>query len=254
MGLGFVGSATKDVLSEHHEVFGYDPAIEGYKDLSVLEKAQVIFLCVPTPPKDSGEIDLSYIQGALESIKGLGTNPVVCIKSTIIPGTSDELEATYNIRIVHNPEFLREKYALEDFENSDRVILGGENDSREIIKVAYLPIFPEEKIKYVMLTNKQAEMVKYITNIFLSTQVSFANEMWNICNLLGIDYDEIEKVINMDDRLGRHINVPGPDGKLGFGGKCLPKELKAMIYHVRERGYIPTLLQESWRFNQTQRK
>jgi len=106
----------------------------------------------------------------------------------------------------------------------------------------------------VMLTNKQAEMVKYITNIFLSTQVSFANEMWNICNLLGIDYDEIEKVINMDDRLGRHINVPGPDGKLGFGGKCLPKELKAMIYHVRERGYIPTLLQESWRFNQTQRK
>lgn len=252
MGLGFVGGATKEVFQTKHEVFGYDPAKEDYKELAVLRDTDVTFICVPTPMQKNGKVDLSYVEDACESLKRLNPNIVACIKSTVPPGTCENLESKLNISIGHNPEFLREKYALRDLWASDRIIIGGTERARKKIRKAYEAIFPD--VIYKELTNKEAEMVKHTTNAFLASQVGFANEIYNICESLGINYENIKETVHLDNRLGRHIDVPGTDGKLGFGGHCLPKDLNALISHSKQNGYNPSLFNQLLKFNKKQRK
>jgi UDPglucose 6-dehydrogenase len=252
MGLGFVGSAMKKILESKYEVYCYDPAKEGYQNSEVLKEAEIIFVCVGTPMKEDGSVNLDYINSACEIINDLKTNPIVVIKSTVPPGTCDELADKYNLQIGSNPEFLRERYALRDMWTSDRLILGGTSEIRKKIKEVYYPIFGDD-IVYIELTNKEAEMVKHVTNAFLASQVGFANEIYNICNILGINYDNIKRAIYFDKRLGRHIAVPGTDGKLGFGGHCLPKDLNGLIWYSKKKGYNPELLQKLWDFNVKQR-
>jgi len=252
MGLGFVGGATKEVFQTKHNVVGYDPIKEGYKDPSVLKDTEVTFICVPTPMKEDGSADISYVTSACETIKNIDSNIIACIKSTVPPGTSDSLEKKLDMRIGHNPEFLRERYAIRDLWASDRIIIGGTWDVRRKIKEVYKPLFPD--VIYKELTNKEAEMVKHTTNAFLASQVGFANEIYNICNKLGIDYNNVKETIYLDKRLGRHIDVPGTDDKLGFGGHCLPKDLNGLISYAKQNNYNPTLLNELWRFNKRQRK
>ena len=252
MGLGFVGGATKDVLQTKHEILGYDPAKEGYKDSSILKDTEVTFICVPTPMKEDGNADISYVESACKTLKNLNSDIIACIKSTVPPGTSETLEKKLGIRIGHNPEFLRERYAVRDLWASDRIIIGGTKEVRKKIKEVYKPLFLD--VDYKDLTSKEAEMLKHITNAFLASQVGFANEIYNICDTLNINYDKIKETIYLDKRLGRYIEVPGTDGKLGFGGHCLPKDLSGLISHSKQNGYNPTLLNELWRFNKEQRK
>jgi len=149
---------------------------------------------------------------------------------------------------VFNPEFLRERHALEDMENTNRIIIGAnrEEDFKKTTKI-YRPLFPN--VEYIYVDKKTAEMIKYASNVMLASQIAIANEIYQICEAVGIDYDEVKESILMDERIARNIDVPGPDGELGFGGKCFPKDLRALIFLARENMYNPYLLEEIWRSN-----
>ena len=155
--------------------------------------------------------------------------PTVVIKSTVPPGTTDRLHKKYKgVDVIFNPEFLTEMNFIEDFKNQSRIILGGIRRGTSLLRQVYSKVFPPATI--VKTNAMYAEMVKYFINCFLATKVSFANEMKMFCDVLKIDYDKVVEYATYDERLGKsHWAVPGPDGDLGFGGHCLPKDLSAII-------------------------
>jgi len=264
IGVGVVGGATAKIFSRAHQLYLYDKYKREYsskKNIDDLaDNSEVVFICVPTPMKSSGEIDYSAIYNSLDLLldrtKKTGRNPediLVTIRSTAVSGTTDKLAEEYPFKFAFNPEFLREKYALEDMENTDRVVIGANDDrSKSKLLSVYKPLFPDAK--YIMVNRKTAEMIKYAANVFLASQIAIANEIYNICRALKVDYDEVKNIILLDERIGRNIGVPGPDGDFGFGGKCFPKDLNALIYLAREHMYRPYLLEEVWRLNEKVRK
>ncbi len=252
-GLGFVGQALKEILESKHEVFCYDPYKDEYEDDEVLINAEVIFICVGTPMKEDSTVDMSQIESAIIIIKALGIDVPIFIKSTILPGTCEELSKEWALQIGSNPELLRERCAVRDLWSSDRIIMGGTKEMITILKKVYYPIF-EDDVTYIELTSTEAEMVKHATNAFLASQVGFANEIYNMCDYFGIEYDNIKEALYLDNRLGRHIEVPGTDGQMGFGGHCLPKDLNALVSYSKEKGYEPKLFEELLRFNKEVRK
>tara|TARA_Y100000310_G_scaffold316318_1_gene367871 strand:+ start:6662 stop:7513 length:852 start_codon:yes stop_codon:yes gene_type:complete len=259
IGMGFVGGTTSKIFETKHEVFCYDKYKEPYTNPEVLKNSEVIFICVPTPMKPSGEIDYSAIYDALEILDKIFKNslnkPTIVIRSTIVPGTTEKLAKQYDFNFVFNPEFLREKFAVEDFIETNRIVIGTTNaeDYKKVRKI-YNEIFPESKVKYLLVSPKTAEMIKYSSNVMLASQIGLANEIYQICEKIGVEYNEIKDAISLDPRIAKNINVPGPDNDFGFGGKCFPKDLNALIYLARESGYRPHLLEEVWRLNERVRK
>ena len=167
---------------------------------------------------------------------------IVVIKSTIPPGTTNTLNKKYNyLSVIFNPEFLTEANFINDFRNQNRIIIGGERPSTTKLRQVYSLAFPDAKI--VKTGSKTAEMVKYFTNTFLATKVSFANEMKQICDGLNIDYDKVVEYSTYDERLGKsHWAVPGPDGKLGFGGSCFAKDINELVKLCEEYDFTPSVL------------
>jgi len=233
IGQGFVGSAIREGLKGHYEILTYD--LESSKCNSthaeVCNKSNIVFVCVPTPMRLDGSCDTrileSVIQGLHDECKKTGVYPVLVIKSTIPPGTTKRINSKYDdMSILFSPEFLTEANSYEDFKNQSRIIIGG--DGGKIVKQMFRKVFP--KIPIVLTKSKTAEMVKYFTNCFLATKVTFANQMFQICNNDNVDYDKVCEYALYDKRIGKsHLAVPGPDGDLGFGGHCFPKDLAAMI-------------------------
>ena len=264
VGVGFVGGATAHVLEKTHKLYLYDKYKSPYNTQKNLENlaqnSECVFICVPTPMKASGEIDYTNIHNSvsqlLEETEKIRKNPkdlLVIIRSTAVSGTTDGLAEKYPFQFAFNPEFLREKYAIEDMEKTDRVVIGAnDKESAEKIRQIYLPIFPNAN--YLSTDRKTAEMIKYAANVTLAGQVAIANELYQICKATGIDYDSVKKAILLDERIGANIDVPGPDGDFGFGGKCFPKDLNALIYLARDKNYRPYLLEELWRLNERVRK
>jgi len=262
--MGFVGGATKHVFEKVHEVLPYDKFKSPYntsKHLEIIAKeAKAIFICVPTPMKKSGEIDYSPIHDAIRSLQDkveeskIDTNNIlIVIKSTTVSGSTDKLDKKYPFRFAVNPEFLREKTAIEDMENTDRIVLGvGDSDGERILREIYEPIFPEAN--YAFVNRKTAEMIKYAANVTLTGQIVIANIICKICEMQDIDYSILRKEILRDKRIGTNTEVPGPDGDYGFGGKCFPKDLRALTFLSREIGAPFHLLEELWRSNLDLRK
>ena len=251
VGMGFVGSATAEVMSSYHEVVSYDKFKEEYNNPTKLSDLETIFLCVPTPIDQEGNFDDSNMRDALETLVSLKfkSKPLIVLRSTAVPGTSDELELEYPFHFASNPEFLREKHAGEDMKNINRIIIGAEQEQyHRKIKQIYHPAFPNAT--YIHVNRKTAEMMKYASNVMLASQVAIANEIYQICNSLGVDYEGVKNILLMDSRIGKWIEVPGPDGKLGFGGKCFPKDMNALIRLAEEKGYTPKLLKEIIAFNE----
>jgi UDPglucose 6-dehydrogenase len=174
---------------------------------------------------------------------------IVAIKSTIPPGTTNDLnKECKNVSVIFNPEFLTEANFIDDFKNQNRIIIGGERPSTTKLRQVYSLVFPDATI--VKTGSKTAEMVKYFTNTFLTTKVSFANEMYLICDKLGIDYDKVVEYSTYDERLGKsHWAVPGPDGHYGFGGSCFPKDINALIKVAEELDIHPNMLIGAWETN-----
>ncbi|MCK9596978.1 nucleotide sugar dehydrogenase [Candidatus Pacearchaeota archaeon] len=264
MGVGIVGSSTAKVLEKKHEIFLYDkfkPEYSSEKNLkNLIKDSEVVFICVPTPMKVTGEIDYSSVYNSMEQIteevKKINRNPsdlLIIIRSTAVSGTTDNLSKKYPFRFAFNPEFLREKQAVEDMEKTDRIVIGvNDEKSKTQLLDIYKPLFPNAR--YVIVTRKEAEMIKYAANVTLASQIAIANEIYQICKATGVNYDVVKDAILLDKRIGNNINVPGHDGDFGFGGKCFPKDLKALIRLSQEYEYDPYLLQEVWRTNEKVRK
>ena len=246
IGQGFVGSAIREGLTNFYQILTYD--IDESKCNQTLENvcaaSDIIFVCVPTPMRKDGSCDTRILKSALDSVyttvKKQNPSPrhsdflnsqkekkTFVIKSTVPPGTTERLSGLYpRINLCFSPEFLTEANSFEDFKNQKRIIIGG--DGAKTVKGMFRKPFPNASI--IVTRSKTAEMVKYFTNCFLATKVTFANQMFAICSEADIDYDKVCEYALYDERIGKsHLAVPGPDGDLGFGGHCFPKDLAAMI-------------------------
>jgi UDPglucose 6-dehydrogenase len=226
-----------------------------------ISKTSVSFISVGTPSRGDGSIDLKYISDVSKQIgevlKRKGAYHVVVVKSTVVPGTTEDVvlkniekasgkRAGRDFGVCVNPEFLREGKALEDFLKPDRLVIG-ETDRKagDVIEKLYrnfsAPVFR---------TNvRTAEMIKYASNAFLATKISYVNEMGNICKRLGIDVNEVMKGVGMDSRISPHFLNAG----CGYGGSCFPKDVEALIHRAKELGYEPQLLEEVQELNRRQK-
>lgn len=260
IGFGIVGQALafgfsqKDIASKYKIQY-----FDKYKDSPPLEKvikdSEFIFICLPTPMKqDESGIDLSIVEDMLAQITKFtnNTDKIIIIKSTIVPGTTKKYESKYpKSNFAFNPEFLTEANYLADFINADRTIVGSNTDltSRRVIAL-FRQRFPSQKIFQTDTTT--AEMVKYMANAFLSTKVMFANEVFDICSALGIKYEEVKSMVAADRRIGNsHLDVTTARG---FGGKCFPKDIVALIGRARDLKVEPKLLETVWFLNKKKRK
>ncbi len=257
IGQGFVGNAIYQKLKKYYKVFTYDlnnKLCNSTFDETV-SRCKIVFVCLPTPMNQNGSCNLDIIEGVLSQINEYtDTERIVVIKSTIIPGSTDNFNSKYkNIDIVFNPEFLTEANAVDDFENQSRLLLGGSLKSTTKIKQIFSAVF--RKTPRIIKTDaKSAELVKYVTNTFLATKVSFANEIYKLCETLDLDYDKIIEMATLDPRLGdSHWGVPGPDGDFGYGGHCFPKDLAAIIQMSNEKGSLNHVLKATQATNDTVR-
>ena len=270
VGRGFVGSAVEFGFSPQtgcdvDDLYIYDK--DKLRSLHSLEDvvlySDFIFLSVPTPSNEDGSINLSYVEDALQRISEITAeieqeispvptdlDNIVLIRSTVTPGTTKKLQEKYqNLRLVFNPEFLTERSANFDFINQTRYILGG--DKQNTNKVADLYRWRFGDTIPVIETNYQtAELIKYMNNCFFATKVSFLNEMKQVSDRCEADWDRAVEGFIRDGRIGHsHMSVPGPDGKFGFGGKCFPKDVSAMISFGNKLGLNMHTLNGVWNTN-----
>ena len=242
VGQGYVGTAIKSGFEKHYELETYDKFNTSKSSVNLqdlVSRCSIIFICVPTPMNKDGSCHTGIVESVVSEINEvtMGWNevyskdnkPIVVIKSTVPPGTTDRLHKKYkNLDVIFNPEFLTEANFLEDFKNQSRIILGGIRRGTTKLRQVYSKVFPHATI--VKTNAKYAETVKYFINCFLATKVSFANEMKILCDKLDIDYDKVVEYATYDERLGKsHWAVPGPDGDYGYGGHCLPKDVSAIV-------------------------
>jgi len=251
IGQGFVGSAVREGMKNHFDILAFDKDPNKYSNVEsifhVVESTDLTFLCVPTPMRKNGSCDLTIVRNALNEINDVAKalfaeDYIVVIKSTIPPGTTEQLNREYpNLDIVFNPEFLTEANAVDDYKNQNRIIVGGDRPGSTKVKAVFAKAFP--KVPIIKTSSSIAEMIKYVTNTFLATKVSFANEMYQICQALNIDYDKVIEYARYDERLGNsHWSVPGPDGDFGFGGHCFPKDIAALEYLAERFGVDTTVI------------
>lgn len=222
-----------------------------------LKDAEYAFIAVGTPSGNDGEADLRYVRSAAEAIADHVKNAILVInKSTVPVGTGDWVADVINRRrhgkalnfsVVSNPEFLREGSAINDFMNPDRVVLGSEDQSAAS-RVAQL----YQPLRCTIMTTdlRTAEMIKYASNAFLATRISFINEIANICEELGADVREVARGMGLDKRIGPQFL----DAGLGWGGSCFPKDVKALEHMAVLHGTQPQLLQAVMEINRNQRR
>ncbi len=225
-----------------------------------IENSEITFITVGTPQKEDGSIDLSQIESCTKSISEHISDKeyhTIIVKSTVLPGTTEEtiiplLEKSgkkvgKDFGICMNPEFLREGSALNDFLNPDRIIIGEyDKKSGDVLEKIY-----ESFEAPILRTDlKTAEMIKYASNSFLATKVSFINEIGNICKMLGIDVYEVAKGLGLDKRISPKFLQAG----CGFGGSCFPKDVAAIVSKANEIGYKPYLLESVLNTNKKQKR
>jgi len=253
IGYGVVGKAFADVFKEKVKIFIYDRYIPEHNNIEpVVKNCSIVFVAVPTPMYEDGSIDISAVKDAFKRIVSVKTPekklPIVVIRSTIVPGTTASLQKQFpSLHLVYNPEFLSERNSLADMERTDRVVIGGPLKYCKKVEEIYRLVFPYAR--YIITDTTTAEMIKYAANVTLAGQVMIANELYQICQKLNVDWVFVRNAIILDPLIGRNTKVPGPDGDFGFGGKCLPKDLNALIHRAKELGYNPELLIQIWNSN-----
>jgi UDPglucose 6-dehydrogenase len=254
VGFGIVGQAVEYGF-RGEDIHIYDKFKDYLTLPEVCKKSEFIFVSVPTPIMgDESGIDLSIVEEVAGEIAREieGTEKILIIKSTVIPGTTVLFEKKYpKVNFCFNPEFLTEANFLEDFVKSDRCVVGSSNDltSRRVISL-YKKHFPHMPMFQTDPTT--AEMVKYMANCFLASKVIFANEMFDICEKLNIKYEEVKKLVTADHRIfDSHLDVTTARG---FGGKCFPKDLLALRAMAGEKGVDTSFLDTVWKKNLSIRK
>lgn len=205
-----------------------------------VDDAEIIFLALPTPPGEDGSADLSYILAVAEQLGEMITDyKVIVDKSTVPVGTAKKVEAkvrekaTVDFAVVSNPEFLREGFAVDDFMNPDRVVIGTSDPKAvKLMEELYKPFVSNDK-PLIVMDEESAELTKYAANSFLATKITFMNEIANFCELVGANVDKVRLGVGTDARIGPRFLYPG----IGFGGSCFPKDVQALVKSGREQGY-----------------
>lgn len=254
IGLGVVGKAIYNGFAEHYgNMVGYDKYKADFQELDKIGQCSVVFVCVPTPTTN-GVQDQTALEEVLGHLSKIQFSGIVVIKCTITPGTTEGMRKKYLLRLVHSPEFLTAKNPLQDFLNQKAVILGGGNYD-DILPLAPLfqKINPYSLIQWYPSATI-SEMVKYMHNMYLTLKVSFCNEVSELCQSLSIPYTEVLKgTIAVGQMDAIHSKVPGPDGLLGFGGMCFPKDSAAYVAFAKHLGVTADTIEGAIKGNNRRR-
>ena len=218
---------------------------------------EVVFIAIGTPPKEDGSADLTMIEQAVRDVaRHVRRRTILVMKSTVPVGTCARVEelvtplAPHPVVVVSNPEFLKEGTAVDDFLRPDRVVIGSEDpEAAQVLRELYLP-FVRNQNPILVVRRAAAEMIKYAANGYLSTRISFINQIANLCEALGIDVDEVRAGIGRDARIGAHFMYPG----LGYGGSCFPKDVQALYHVARAAGIEADLLAAVHQVNERQKR
>lgn len=253
IGYGIVGQAVEHGFKDTNNILYYDKYKPSNPLEDVVKSSEFIFICLPTPYKED-RIDLSIMNESIEKIAELSknTNKIIIIKSTIIPGTTKGYSEQYpKCNFCFNPEFLTEANYLDDFVNPDRIVIGANNkETGSRVTGLYRNRFPRVPIFNTDLTT--AETVKYAANCLLATKLMFANEIFDLCRALGVEYNDVKKMVIADRRIGEsHLDV---SEDRGFGGKCFPKDIVALLGVFEDMGVDASLLRTVWDKNLKIRK
>lgn len=266
VGLGFVGTA---VETGFQDIPGVDIRVhDKFKDTEslriVVDHSDIIFLCLPTPMNEDRSCDTSIIDRVARSIHTMCiptcsspdfyNHKTLVIKSTVPPGTTNRLAEKYPEQtFVFNPEFLTERHFILDFLNQDRIFIGipPRSDNRRVRQLTdlYGAFIKTQHVpgSIYKVDSNVAEMLKYTTNCFLATKVSFFNEMYDICKAANIDFNKVIQMMRLDNRIGgSHMDVPGFENKRGWGGSCFPKDLNALVAFAEEHDVDALMLESAW--------
>jgi UDPglucose 6-dehydrogenase len=232
IGQGVVGTATRKGL----ELLGHDVAVHDLKfstKIQDLSQCEIIFVCVPTPSAPDGSCDVSIIESVVLELKNINFQGIVSLKSTVPPGTTERLSKETGLEICFVPEFLREKYAQEDFVCNHHLLVVG-TDKKEVYDriVESHGYYPRHR---VMMKPVEAELLKYYSNVYNALRVVFANAMYDVAEAVGADYEKIkETYLLRGQSVGPYLSVKGYSR--GYDGACLPKDTKALAAFVHELG------------------
>ncbi len=247
VGAGAVGMAVAELFPSHEL---YDEP-KGIGTRAAVNACDLAFVCVPTPSSEDGSCDTSIVEDVVRWLE----TPTIVIRSTVSVGTSRRLATTYKKDIVFQPEYGPAEtpdHPFNDLRNIRWVILGGELGPAKSVLRAWQSVYSSD-ITVRFTTWEAAELAKYMENAFLAMKVTFCNEFFGIAQRAGVDYDELRELWLMDPRIGRTHTWVLPD-KRGFGGKCLPKDLDAIIRTAEELGHDPALLRQVARSNAISRE
>ncbi|QQV02128.1 MULTISPECIES: UDP-glucose dehydrogenase family protein [Chryseobacterium] len=221
-----------------------------------LDKSEVIYLALPTPPGEDGSADLSYVLKVAHDIGEMMTEyKVIVNKSTVPVGTADKVRNVIASKtkipfdVVSNPEFLREGFAVEDSMNPARVVVGSSSETaKDIMAKIYQP-FTNTGVPIIFMDEKSSELTKYASNSFLAVKITFMNEIANYCEKVGADVDKVRLGMGSDDRIGHRFLFPG----IGYGGSCFPKDVKALIKSGKDDDFDFQILQATEKVNIAQK-
>jgi len=222
--------------------------LEFAAETSRVGEADAVFIAVGTPSRrGDGHADLSFVYQAVREIAPLLSGAAVVItKSTVPVGTGDEIENILrekrphaDIQVVSNPEFLREGAAIQDFKHPDRIVVGSDDDNaRAVLAEIYRPLYLNTP-PIIYVSRRTAELIKYASNAFLATKITFINEMADLCEQVGADVQEVARAMGLDNRIGAKFLHAGP----GFGGSCFPKDASALIKTAHDHGVALRLVE-----------
>ena len=251
LGYGFVGKSCGYLCEKNNIEFNvYDPILKqgSFNYFDNLEKLinyvevdcqgiHYIIICVPTPSDSEGNCDISIINNLLEDLNKLITKETyILIKSTVVPGTCKKFNEKFNsLNIIFFPEFLRAATCFDDIYNAKFVLLGiPENfcllNCQKILKIIRRLYSHNNNIEIILKNYEECEVFKYTLNTYFATKITFFNEIYDLCEKMNVDYQDLKQLFKYDSRIGNFgIHVPGPDGNFGFSGVCLPKEIRGMI-------------------------
>jgi UDPglucose 6-dehydrogenase len=250
IGMGVVGTAVHKAFSSIEKTVGYDK----YKDSDSFEeilKTDIAFVCVPSPTINNKQ-DLSDLIEVLHALSEYNYKGIVCVKCTVLPGSMRKFsEDMPNLRLTHNPEFLTAANPYEDFINQKSVIISGPN----IVDVSYVKEAYERLLQYAMVsgysTFEITEIAKYMRNVYLAVKVTFANEVYELCQDLNVDYNYVKDAMLSQGGIEKgHWSVPGPDGKFGYSGMCFPKDQRALATLMDKKDLICNVIKAAEETNQ----
>lgn len=261
IGWGYVGSATGQGFSKNKEnrISWFDKYKKSPNTLNeVIEKSEFVFICVPTPMfRNYSGMDISIVEDVASNVaaKITGTNKIIIIKSTVLPGTTLAFSNKFpKVNFAMNPEFLTQNNADKDFMNPQRTIIGATRvEIAKRVKKLYQSILPKDQI-YFLTDPTNAELAKYMSNLMLASKALLANEFYALAKKVGADYEKVREMVEKDLRIGTHLKVPGPDGDFGFGGACFPKDMLGLLSFAKKKKVDMSALEAIWKKNLKIRK